>query len=79
LAALVVSVYYPFNFRPRRLVRNTAVRTADGSLSIGSSNQARTAGTPAWLEDMRRSERIMVQLDAATGAAGAGPDDDARR
>jgi hypothetical protein len=62
LAALVVSAYYPFNFRPP-LMTNSVVRNADGSLTFGSSNQARTAGTPAWLEDVRRSGRIKVQIE----------------
>ena len=63
LAALAVSAYYPFSFQPPRLVTNSVVRNSDGSLSFGSANRARTAGTPAWLEDLRQSARVKVQLE----------------
>jgi hypothetical protein len=63
VGALVVSAYYPFSFQPPRLVTNSVVRDADGSLSLGSANRARTAGTPAWLDEARQSERVKVHLD----------------
>jgi len=61
---LAVIAYYPFAWDPPRLVRNEVTRSADGSLRFGKMNYARTSGTPAWLQDVRSSETIQIQLEA---------------
>ncbi len=59
---LVVIAYFPFAWSPPR---NQVTRSADGSLRFGQLNYARTSGTPAWLNDVRRSGRIQIQLEAS--------------
>lgn len=61
---LVVIAYFPFAWSPPRIVRNEVTRSADGSLQFGDMNYARTSGTPAWLQDVRRSGKIQIQLEA---------------
>jgi Concanavalin A-like lectin/glucanases superfamily len=61
---LVVVSYYPFAWDPPRMVTNRVTRGADGSLQFGEMNYARTAGTPAWLQEVRRSGSIQIQLQA---------------
>jgi len=59
---LVVFAYFPFAWSP---ARNQVTRTAEGSLRFGQLNYARTSGTPAWLNDVRTSGRIQIQLEAS--------------
>ncbi len=59
---LIVIAYFPFAWSPPR---NQVTRTADGSLRFGQLNYARTSGTPAWLNDVRTSGRIRIQLEAS--------------
>jgi hypothetical protein len=62
---LVVLAYFPFAWSPPHTVRNQVTRSADGSLRFGEMNYARTPGTPAWLDDVRTSGRIQIQLEAS--------------
>ncbi|MBO0890684.1 MAG: hypothetical protein J2P14_07200 [Acidothermales bacterium] len=64
LALAVVEGYWPFAWDPPHRVTNDARRTADGALTFGDRNVARTAATPAWLATVRRSERVDVDLVA---------------
>jgi hypothetical protein len=59
---LAVIAYFPLHWDPPRIVRNQAVRTADGSLSFGEMNAARTPGTPAWLGQARSSGSLQIKL-----------------
>jgi hypothetical protein len=58
---LIVIAYFPFAWSP---ARNQVTRTAEGSLRFGQMNYARTSSTPAWLNDVRTSGRIRIQLEA---------------
>jgi hypothetical protein len=60
---LAISAYFPFNWDPPRTVRNDVARTADGSLRFGEMNRARTPGTPAWLQQVRTSGIVQIQLE----------------
>ncbi len=60
---LIVISYYPFEWSPPRTVRNEVTRDADGSLQFGEMNNARTPGTPAWLEDARTSGLAQIRLE----------------
>ena len=62
---LIVIAYFPFAWDPPRTVSNQVTRSADGSLRFGEMNHARTPGSPAWLEDVRTSGVIQIQLQAA--------------
>jgi hypothetical protein len=62
---LIVIAYFPFAWSPPRTVRNQVIRSAEGSLRFGQMNYARTPGTPAWLNDVRTSGRIEIQLEAS--------------
>jgi hypothetical protein len=62
--ALIVIAYFPFSWSPPRTVSNQVTRNADGSLRFGEMNHARTPRTPAWLEDVRTSGVIQIQLQA---------------
>ena len=64
ILVLIVIAYYPFSWSPPHIVRNQVTRNADGSLRFGTMNYARTAGTPAWLPEVRSSETIQIQLQA---------------
>jgi hypothetical protein len=59
---LIVIAYFPFAWSP---ARNQVTRTAEGSLRFGQMNYARTSGTPAWLNEVRTSGRIRIQLEAS--------------
>ena len=59
---LIVIAYFPFAWSP---ARNQVTRTAEGSLRFGQMNYARASGTPAWLNDVRTSGRIRIQLEAS--------------
>ena len=61
---LIVIAYFPFAWSPPRTVRNQVTRSTDGSLRFGEMNYARTSGTPAWLQDVRTSGVIQIQLKA---------------
>src|SRR5215470_17635470 len=61
---LIVIAYFPFAWSPPRTVSNQVTRNTDGSLRFGEMNQARTPGTPDWLEDARTSGVIDIQLQA---------------
>jgi len=58
---LIVIAYFPFAWSP---APNQVTRTAEGSLRFGQLNYARTSGTPAWLNEVRTSGRIRIQLEA---------------
>jgi hypothetical protein len=62
--ALIVIAYFPFEWSPPHVVRNQVARSADGSLQFGEMNYARTPGTPAWLQYVRASGTIQLQLQA---------------
>lgn len=64
LLVLIVVAYFPFAWSPPRTVSNQVTRNADGALSFGAMNNARTPGTPAWLEAARTSGIIQIQLHA---------------
>ena len=59
---LVVIAYFPFAWSPPR---NQVTRSAEGSLRFGQLNYARTSGTPTWLNHVRTSGRIQIQLEAS--------------
>jgi hypothetical protein len=59
---LIVVAYYPFAWDPPRVVSNGVTRSADGSLQFGAMNNARTHGTPAWLQEARTSGVVQVRL-----------------
>lgn len=61
---LIVIAYFPFAWSPPHVVRNQLTRSADGSLQFGEMNYARSPGTPAWLQDVRASGIIQIQLQA---------------
>lgn len=60
---LTVIAYYPFSWSPPRVVRNEVTRSADGSLRFGTMNYARTPGPPAWLQEVRASGTIQIELE----------------
>ena len=60
---LIVVSYYPFAWDPPRTVRNEVTRNPDGSLQFGKMNNARTPGTPAWLDEVRRSGVVQIRLE----------------
>lgn len=62
LVLALVEAYWPFAWDPPGTVTNDVRRTADGTLSFGDHNAARTATTPSWLPTVRRSERIRIDL-----------------
>ena len=61
---LIVIAYFPFAWDPPRTVSNQVTRNAEGSLRFGGMNYARTPGAPVWLEDVRTSGVIQIQLQA---------------
>lgn len=61
---LIVIAYFPFAWSPPRTVPNQVTRSTHGSLRFGEMNYARTSGTPAWLQDVRTSGMIQIQLKA---------------
>lgn len=65
ILVLIVIAYFPFAWSPPRTVRNQVARNAEGSLRFGQMNYARTSGTPAWLNDVRTSGMIQIQLVAS--------------
>ena len=60
---LVVISYYPFGWDPPRTVRNEVTRNSQGFLQFGEMNNARTIGTPAWLQDVRASGIVQIRLE----------------
>jgi VanZ family protein len=64
ILVLIVIAYFPFAWSPPHTVRNQVTRSADGSLRFGEMNNARTPGTPAWLQHVRTSGTIQIQLQA---------------
>ncbi len=67
---LIVIAYYPFIWDPPRTVRNQVTRSAAGSLAFGEMNDARTAGTPAWLPEVAASGTIEIHVEADPRSAG---------
>lgn len=67
LAALAVVAYFPFTWDPPRVVSNTVGRNADGSLTFGTMNRARTPGTPSWLTSAQSSGGVDVRLVVLPG------------
>jgi hypothetical protein len=65
ILVLIVIAYFPFAWSPPRIVRNQVTRGQDGSLRFGTMNYARTSATPAWLQQVRTSGAIQIQLQAA--------------
>ena len=61
----VFVAYSPFAWDPPRTVRNKVTRSADGSLRFGKMNNARTAGSPAWLGEVRTSGSVQIRLEVA--------------
>jgi hypothetical protein len=66
---LAVIAYNPFRWDPPRIVRNQVTRTADGSLWFGGMNNARTPGTPAWLDRVRTSGSVQIKLEVKPRSA----------
>lgn len=62
LVLAVVEAYWPFDWDPPHTVANTVRRSADGSLSFGDRNVARTDATPSWVATARRRGRVEVLL-----------------
>ena len=60
---LILISYYPFTWDPPRTVHNDVTRSADGSLQFGEMNNARTSGTPAWVQSVRRSNTAQIRLE----------------
>jgi hypothetical protein len=65
VVVLIVIAYFPFAWSPPRMVRNQVTRGEDGSLQFSRMNYARTSATPPWLQDVRTSGAIRIQLQAA--------------
>jgi hypothetical protein len=65
LLVLIVIAYFPFAWSPPRMVRNQVTRDEDGSLRFGGMNYARTSAAPSWLQEVRTSGAIQIQLQAA--------------
>jgi hypothetical protein len=61
---LIVIAYFPFAWSPPRMVRNQVTRDEDGALRFGGMNYARTSASPAWLQEVRTSGTIHIQLQA---------------
>lgn len=61
---LIVIAYFPFAWSPPRMVRNQVTRSANGSLQFGGMNDARTPGTPTWLQEVRTSGTVQIELQA---------------
>ncbi len=55
--------YFPFSWSPPRTVDNQVVRGADGSLSFGTMNAARTPGTPSWAAQVRATSTVRIRLE----------------
>ncbi len=73
---LVFGSLYPldFDFDLPRYERNHAERTAEGTLRLGSTNRAITAGPAEWLPAAIEASRVTVEVEAwAEGASQAGP------
>jgi VanZ family protein len=64
VALLAVTAYYPFDWDPPRLVRNQVTRIAGGTLRFGTPSTAATAGPPPWLDEVRATGRLEVDLEA---------------
>jgi hypothetical protein len=60
---LVVIAYFPFAWSPPRTVDNQVTRGADGSLRFAGMNYARTPDPPPWVEEVRASGTIQIQLE----------------
>jgi hypothetical protein len=60
---LAGSAYFPFHWDPPRIVHNQVTRGTDGTLQFGDMNNARTPGSPDWLQEVRTSGAMAVQLD----------------
>ena len=67
---LIVIAYFPFAWSPPRTVRNQVTRGADGSLQFGEMNYARTPGTPPWLQEVRTSGTVQIELQAQPQSPG---------
>jgi hypothetical protein len=59
---LIVIAYFPFNWDPPRVVSNGVTRSAGGYLQFTHMNNARTPGTPAWLQEVRTSGVVHIRL-----------------
>lgn len=64
LVLAVLEAYWPFDWDPPGTVTNDVRRTADGALTFGDRNYARTTTTPAWVPTVRRTGRIQVDVVA---------------
>ncbi|MPY81114.1 MAG: hypothetical protein GEV04_22325 [Actinophytocola sp.] len=64
VAVLVVTAYAPFRWDPPRPVTNGVDRTAPHVLTFGDRNAARSAGAPAWLDEVRKGRRLQIDLEA---------------
>lgn len=67
---LVILSYYPFTWDPPRTVRNQVTRSSADLLRFGEMNDARSAGTPAWLPAVAASGSIEIQVQADPRSAG---------
>ena len=59
---LIVIAYFPFAWDPPRVVGNGVTRSVGGYLQFTHMNNARTRGTPAWLQDVRTSGVVHIRL-----------------
>lgn len=64
LVLAVVEAYWPFDWDPPHTVANGVRRTAEGSLTFGDGNVARTKQTPSWVVTARRSGHVEIRLVA---------------
>lgn len=64
LVLAVFEAYWPFHWDPPGTVTNQVRRTADGVLTFGDRNAARTPGTPPWVATVRHTGRVEIELVA---------------
>lgn len=60
---LAAIAYFPFDWDPPRTVSNSATITSNGVLRLGDMNDARTPGTPSWLQEVRVAGVVQIELD----------------
>jgi hypothetical protein len=60
---LAGSAYFPFHWDPPRTVHNQVTRGPQETLQFGAMNNARTPRSPAWLQEVRTSGVMAIQLE----------------
>jgi VanZ family protein len=64
IAVLAVLAYFPFDWDPPHIVRNTVTRSREGYLRFGEENFARSSGAPGWLVAAQDVGRLNIDLEA---------------